>query len=129
MRAEGGGGWILRVEQGVNTLPERATFPDGGSGVEAGVFELLDRMQTCRLKVAAHLADWWEEFRTYHRKDGRIVKEGDDLMAATRYGVMMLRFARTETLPKLRQRYAISDFDVFAGPDQYADDDDFDRYE
>ena len=29
------------------------------------------------------------------RKDGKVVNEGDDLMAATRYGVMMLRFAET----------------------------------
>ena len=34
-------------------------------------------------------------FRLYHRKDGRVVKEGDDLMAATRYALMMLRHART----------------------------------
>jgi hypothetical protein len=31
------------------------------------------------------------------RKHGRVVKEGDDLMAATRYALMMMRFARTET--------------------------------
>ena len=31
-----------------------------------------------------------------HRKDGKVVKEGDDLMAATRYGIMMLRFASTK---------------------------------
>jgi len=31
----------------------------------------------------------------YHRKDGRVVKENDDLLCATRYGVMMLRHART----------------------------------
>jgi len=29
-----------------------------------------------------------------HRKDGRVRKEGDDLMSATRYAVMMLRYAR-----------------------------------
>jgi len=29
----------------------------------------------------------------YHRKDGLIVKEYEDLMAATRYGMMMLRYA------------------------------------
>jgi hypothetical protein len=31
-----------------------------------------------------------------NRKDGKVVKENDDLMAATRYAVMMLRYARTE---------------------------------
>lgn len=81
---------------GVRMLPERATFPDGTNGVEAGVTEMLDRMKTGRLKVAEHLNDWWEEFRLYHRKDGQIVKEGDDLMAATRYALMMIRHAVTK---------------------------------
>jgi hypothetical protein len=52
-------------------------------------------MQTNRFKVARHLSDWWDEFRMYHRKDGIIVKERDDLMSATRYACMMLRFAET----------------------------------
>jgi phage terminase large subunit-like protein len=91
-------------KQGVAMLPERATFEDGSNGVEAGVMEILDHMQTGRFKVAAHLVEWWEEFRLYHRKDGIIVKEGDDLMSATRYGVMMLRFARTAPKPVRKDR-------------------------
>jgi phage terminase large subunit-like protein len=87
-------------DQGVAMCLERATFDDGSSGVEAGIFELLDRMKTGRFKVAAHLADWWEEFRLYHRKDGVIVKEGDDLMSATRYALMAIRYARTKPKPK-----------------------------
>jgi phage terminase large subunit-like protein len=82
--------------QGVAMLRERAQFADGSNGVEAGVQEMLDRMYTGRLKVAEHLGEWWEEFRMYHRKDGIIQKVRDDLMAATRYGVMMLRAATTE---------------------------------
>lgn len=79
--------------QGLRMLAMRATFEDGSFGVEAGIAQMLDRMQTGRLKVFEHLADWFEEFRLYHRKDGLIVKVGDDLMSATRYGLMMLRFA------------------------------------
>lgn len=81
--------------QSLNMLAERATFEDGGNGVEAGVIKMLDMMQTGRLKVFRHLADWFSEFRLYHRKDGKIVKERDDLLSATRYGVMMLRHAIT----------------------------------
>ena len=80
-------------------LPERATFEDGGNGVEAGVSDMLTRMQTGRLKVFSHLNDFWEEFRLYHRKDGRIVKERDDVLSATRYALMMLRFAETRAKP------------------------------
>lgn len=86
----------LYRKQGLNMLPERATFEDGTNGVEAGVLDMLDRMQTGRLKVAKHLTEWFEEFRLYHRKDGKIVKERDDLLSATRYALMMLRHARPE---------------------------------
>ncbi len=44
-------------------------------------------------QVFRHLEDWMSEFRLYHRKDGKIVKERDDLMSATRYAIMMKRFA------------------------------------
>jgi phage terminase large subunit-like protein len=91
--------------QGLVMLPERATFEDGSSGVEAGVLDMLDRMKTGRFKVAAHLNDWWEEFRLYHRKDGLIVKERDDLMSATRYAVMMLRFAAVQRVQAPRPRH------------------------
>lgn len=79
----------------LNMLEDHATHEEGGNGVEAGLMEMLDRMETDRFKVFADLTEWLEEFRLYHRKQGKIVKERDDLMSATRYGVMMLRYART----------------------------------
>ena len=51
-------------------------------------------MRTGRWFVVEHLTEWFEEFRALHRKDGLIVKERDDLMSASRYLEMMLRFAR-----------------------------------
>jgi len=83
-------------DHGLKMLEEHATFEAGGNGVEAGLMDMLDRMQTGRLKVAAHLNEWFDEFRLYHRDNGKVVKEYDDLMAATRYALMMLRFAQTE---------------------------------
>jgi hypothetical protein len=41
-------------------------------------------MESGRFKLFKHLNDWFDEFRPYHRKDGRVHKEGDDLMSATR---------------------------------------------
>jgi len=82
-------------EQGLDMLFEHSQFEDGSVSVEAGLMMMLDRMKSGRLKVFRHLNDWWDEFRLYHRKDGRVVKEGDDLMAATRYALMSLRHART----------------------------------
>jgi Terminase RNaseH-like domain len=58
---------------------------------------MLDRMRTGKFKVFKEHLDWWEEFRLLHRKDGRVVKESDDLMCATRYACMMLRHASTQS--------------------------------
>lgn len=85
--------------QKLNLLPQRATFSDGTNGVEAGVMEMLDRMQTGRLKVFSNLGEWFEEFRLYHREDGKIVKLHDDLLSATRYAMMMLRYAKNGQKP------------------------------
>lgn len=82
--------------QGLAMLRTRATFEDGSNGVEAGISEMLTRMQTMRFKVFAHLNDWFEEFRLYHRKDGLVVKDGDDLLSATRYALMMKRMAKNQ---------------------------------
>ena len=70
--------------QGLNMLHEHAQFEDGSVSVEAGLMLMLDRMRTGKLKVFKEHLDWWEEFRLYHRKDGKVVKEGDDLLCATR---------------------------------------------
>lgn len=83
------------IEAGLNMMPTHATHPDGGYGVEAGISEILTRMQTGRFRVFSHLSEWWDEFRLYHRRDGKIEKIRDDLMDATRTAVMMLRFAES----------------------------------
>jgi Terminase RNaseH-like domain len=86
-------------DQGLNLLHEFSHYVEGTGqksvSVEAGLMDMLNRMQSGRFKVFKHLNDWWEEFRLYHRRDGKVVKEGDDLMAATRYAIMMLRHAAT----------------------------------
>lgn len=89
---------------GLNMLPERATHEDGGNGVEAGLADMLERMQTGRFKVFSTLNDWFEEFRMYHRKDGKIVKLRDDVLSATRYGVMMVRHACVEPSKAVARR-------------------------
>ena len=88
--------------QGLDMLAVHAQFTDKSVSVEAGIADMLIRMETGRFKVFKHLNDWFEEFRLYHRKDGRVHKEGDDLMSATRYALMMLRYSRTNIPPKAR---------------------------
>src|SRR5262249_57005315 len=83
--------------QGLKLLLEHAAFADGSVSVEAGCMEMLTRMESGRFKVFDHLNDWFSEFRLFHRLDGKIVPEYDDLLAATRYAVVMLRFAKSKS--------------------------------
>lgn len=86
-------------KEGLRLTLERATFSDGSNGVEAGVFEMLQRMQSGRWKVFRGLCPlWMEEFRMYHREDGKIVKVDDDLISASRYAMMMRRHAKVPSL-------------------------------
>jgi hypothetical protein len=82
-------------DAGVNMMPERSTWPDGTNGVEAGIMELIDRLRGGRMKVFKTCQPWLDEQRTYHRKDGLIVKKKDDVISASRYAMMMKRYAET----------------------------------
>lgn len=88
----------LYKAQGLAMLGVHATWPDGGFSTEAGIAEMQERMTTGRFKVANHLSEFFEEFRLYHRKDGQIVKERDDILSAIRIGVMMKRYAKAVPL-------------------------------
>lgn len=88
--------------QGLNMTADRATFDDGTNGVEAGVSEMLQRMETGRWKVFSTCGSWLEEFRLYHRDKGLIVKERDDLLSASRYAMMMLRFAEVHKVSAVK---------------------------
>lgn len=95
-------------DEGVFMLHERAQYPETGdeegakvsrSSVEAGILDLLTAMQTGKFKVFSNCLPWFEEFRMYHRKNGKIVKLQDDAMDATRYARMMMRYAEVPPRP------------------------------
>jgi hypothetical protein len=93
-------------DEGLDLISEHAQYPDDrGNGVEASILDLYKRMESGRFKVFRHLTDWFEEFRMYHRVDGQPVKERDDLISATRYAVMCLRYADQEVELKLPDKY------------------------
>lgn len=63
--------------------------------VEHGLMMMLERLRSGKLKVFADLPDWWAEFRTYSRDSkGKVQKQHDHLMDATRYALMSLSLAR-----------------------------------
>jgi len=88
-------------KHGLKMLFQHAQFEDGTNGVEAGITDMYERMETGRWKVFAHLTDWFEEFELYHRKEGLIVKLNDDLLSASRYAYMMRRYAITKPVKRL----------------------------
>jgi phage terminase large subunit-like protein len=89
-------------------LPMHAQWAEGGVSTEAAVKDMDQRISTGRLKVSAHLAQWFEEYRQYHREakpPHGIAHVDDDLMGATQKGLMMLRYARSAPLGnKLHKR-------------------------
>ena len=91
-------------DEGVNMLPDHAQFlPSTDStetrtsltSVEAGLHEMLTRMETGRWKVFRTCQGWIREKAIYRRDKGKLVKVLDDHMDASRYGMMMLRYAKT----------------------------------
>ncbi|MEQ1863767.1 MAG: terminase family protein [Micropepsaceae bacterium] len=106
--------------QGLRMIRGHATHGGGGFGLEAGIMAMLDRMKTGRLKVFSNLGDWFEEFRLYHRKDGLIVKQRDDLLSATRVALMMLRQASSPEEELSAPHSADGDYDPLDGAPSFA---------
>lgn len=76
----------------------RLDLRDADNTVEAGIHACYQRMVSGRLKVFRTLTAWLSEFRIYRRdENGKVLKENDHLMDATRYLVMTgMRYARIE---------------------------------
>jgi len=104
MNREKSGGKTLAQhyrDHGVNMLSKSARYPKsrgeetdhgGSQPVEPIVAEIFDMMAIGRFKVFANQSAWFEEKRSYHRKDGKIVPKRDDILKATFYAVMMRRY-------------------------------------
>lgn len=59
------------------------------NAVESGIYAVWQLLSAGKLKVFKSLGNWLSEFRLYQRdQDGRIVKQDDHLMDATRYLIM-----------------------------------------
>jgi phage terminase large subunit-like protein len=91
-RDKGSGNTMAELyrEAGLNVVA-RFSNPDGSNFVEPGIMDILERMRTGRFKVFADIKDFFDEFRRYHRKQGKIVKEHDDLLDAVRYAALSVQ--------------------------------------
>lgn len=103
----------LYREEGVRMLPFSARYdPDKGGpqALEPIIAETAERLASGRLKVFSTERKWLEEKNSYHRKDGKPVAYRDDLLSATHYAVMMLRYARASR-ERTPQTHALGDYD------------------
>jgi len=91
----------MHEQEGLKMLPDKFSNPpsagamegSGGNGIEAGIAFIHMMMDQGLFKVFRTQEEWFQEFRLYHRKEGKIVDRNDDLMAATRYAACSARFA------------------------------------
>lgn len=73
--------------------------------VEAGVFEVWQRVVEGRLKIFKSLQNFWAEFGLYRRDEkGKIVKKNDHLMDDMRYMCMSIELARNKPVTLLKKR-------------------------
>jgi phage terminase large subunit-like protein len=92
---------------GVNMLQKSARYPKnpgeekdkgGPQPVEPIIDEMRERMNTGRFKVFSTCGPFFEEMRSYHRKNGTLSTKNDDILKALFYAVMMKRFAVTRAV-------------------------------
>lgn len=69
------------------------------NSVEAGIYQVWQRMSSGRYKVFSSCQNWISEYRLYRRdEDGKIVKQNDHAMDDTRYFIMS-GLERSKTKP------------------------------
>lgn len=90
---------------GLMMRPTWAQFTDGSFRFDNGIDEMDRRFATGRLKVASHLSEWFDEYMGYHRDNGLVVKQDDDLMSATRQLVMDIRYAKPPEQFRLASKF------------------------
>lgn len=86
----------LLESYGLATVPEPFTNPPDTRGkvearnVEFGVNWMLSMMESGNLKIFSTCRKFLQEMKIYHRKDGKIIDRGDDMISATRYACLMM---------------------------------------
>jgi hypothetical protein len=79
------------------------TLTPADNAVEAGIYEVWQRLETGRVKIFRNLQNFWREYRMYQRdENGRVVKKNDHLMDSLRYLVASGRGVATVRAPKKR---------------------------
>jgi len=65
--------------------------PDGSVYVEPGILAMSEGLRNEKIKVFANCNEFFDEYRGYHRRNGKIVAERDDVISAVRYGLQTVK--------------------------------------
>lgn len=78
------------------------------NAVEAGIYDVWERLSTGRIKIFDTLQNWQAEYRLYRRDEkGKVIKEFDHLMDCMRY-IILSGYQRASPFPIERGRFAAS---------------------
>lgn len=103
------------VNKQVRMLGQSARYKNdkgGSQAVEPIILEVQGRIRNGGFKVFSTCRDFFEEYRNYHRKDGRLVARMDDVLKATFYAVMMRRYATTSGFMRQNKAPAVPIFSM-----------------
>ena len=80
------------TEKFTNPPTEGQKEGEGGNKVWPGLVAMNEAMVSGRFKVFSHLTEWFMEKSLYHvDADGKLVRKGEDIIAATRYNYQSKR--------------------------------------
>jgi len=103
-RAQKDGEQLIQLyrEQGLDLI-------EADNAVEAGIFDMYERMSTGRFKVFANCTEFFGEYRLYRRDEkGKIVKQNDHVMDASRYMVREIALRGKQNLNKKPVSFKLS---------------------
>lgn len=86
------------VRHGTKMLSQSARYKTeigGAQKVEPIIQTIQEMFRTGQLKVDEGCSEFFDEYRNYHRKNGRLTKTRDDILKALFYAVMMRRYCAT----------------------------------
>jgi phage terminase large subunit-like protein len=113
-----GGGWIPGVGDyaGANLEGEKTldiykrlglNIHAANKEVNAGILDVMTRLSQGRLKVYNTCSKWLQEYRLYSRdENGKVIKNNDHLMDATRYAIRGLKRASIKPVQRTIPRGA-----------------------
>jgi phage terminase large subunit-like protein len=90
---------IYRDQHHVKMMSKSARYQNDVGGAQAQwpiIEEMRLRIEAGKFKVFRTCTPWFEEYRSYHTKNGKIVAKKDDVLKASFYALMMLRYAASE---------------------------------